>query len=91
MKKEDRRTVIRLVYSSVWWVTFILALMMETPGGRWYALASTIIYMIVLYSDAKAESLEEQRIKDRKRLAAKFEKDMAAVRESYKASGRTMR
>jgi hypothetical protein len=91
MKKEDRRTIIRLTYSSVWWVTFILALMMETSGGRWYALASTIIYIIVLFSDAKAESLEEQRKKDRKRLAAKFEKEMAAVRESYRYSGRTIR
>jgi hypothetical protein len=90
MKKEDKRTIIRLVYSSVWWVTFILALMMETPGGRWYALASTIIYMIVLYSDAKAESLEEKRKADRKRLAANFEKEMNDVRESYRYSGRTM-
>lgn len=90
MKKEDRRTVLRLFYSSVWWVTFILSLMLETTGGRWYALASTIIYFIVLYSDAKAESLEEQRKKDRKRRSDNFDKEMAAVRESYRASGRTM-
>jgi cytochrome c biogenesis protein ResB len=90
MKKEDKRTIVRLVYSSVWWVTFIIALMIETSGGRWYALASTIIYMIVLYSDAKAESLEEKRKADRKRLAANFEKEMNDVRESYRYSGRTM-
>ena len=90
MKKEDKRTIVRLVYSSVWWVTFILSLMIETTGGRWYALASTIIYIIVLYSDAKAESLEEQRKRDRKRLRANFEKEMDTVRESYRYSGRTM-
>lgn len=90
MSKEDKRTIIRLTYSSVWWVTFILSLMIGTTGGRWYALASTIIFIIVLYSDAKAESLEEQRMKDRKRMQGNYEKEMAAVRESYKSSGRTM-
>lgn len=90
MSKEDKKTIIRLFYSSVWWITFILSLMIETTGGRWYALASTIIYAIVLYSDAKTEALEEQRKRDRRRRRDSFEKEMAAVRESYKFSGRNM-
>lgn len=79
MSREDKRIVVRLFYSSVWWITFILAMIMGTEGGKWYAFWSTIIYAVILYSDGRAEYLEQQRKADRKRLAAKFEHDMAVV------------
>ena len=91
MSREDKKIVVRLFYSSVWWVTFILSMIIGTDGGKWYAFWSTIIYVVILYSDGRAEYLEQQRKADRKRLAANFEKEMDAVRESYRYSGRIMR
>jgi hypothetical protein len=83
MSREDKRVVVRLFYSSVWWITFILSMIIGTDGGKWYGLASTIIYAVILYSDGRAEYLEQQRKADRKRLAANFEREMAIVRGEY--------
>lgn len=83
MSREDKRVVVRLFYSSVWWITFILSMIIGTDGGKWYALASTIIYAVILYSDGRAEYLEQRRKADRKRLAANFEREMAIVRGEY--------
>lgn len=83
MSKEDKKIVFRLFYSSVWWITFILSMIVGTEGGKWYAFWSTIIYVVILYSDGRAEYLEQQRKADRKRLAANFEREMAIVRGEY--------
>ena len=83
MSREDKKIVVRLFYSSVWWVTFILSMAIGTEGGRRYALASTIIYVVILYSDGKAEYLEQQRKADRKRLADNFKREMDIIRGEH--------
>ena len=76
MSKEDKKLIVRLAYSSLWWIVSIVGVCTYTSMGQVIALFSTIVYFVVLYADAKIESLEEDNEKYRKTMIKLMQENM---------------
>lgn len=76
MSKEDKKLIVRLAYSSLWWIVSIVGVCTYTSMGQVIAFFSTIVYFVVLYADAKIESLKEDNEKYRKTMIKLMQENM---------------
>ena len=81
MSKEDKRLILRLAYSSLWWIVSIVGICTYTSMGQAIAFFSTIVYLVVLYADAKIERLEEGNEKYRKTMLKLMQENMGKAYE----------